>query len=163
MKKLLYLLSISFLILQSCSSDDNGNDNNTVIADNFKPPYTVKYEMQFPIDKISQLPWYELEIDYSHESNGQFHYLTENGEGRAYLNRAELIQSNGFWSHTFLVTVDTNPLPLQIETDFDPISNAIVYYKMYVNGVLVYNEPVSIGPNPYFPTPFWHQRGYALY
>jgi hypothetical protein len=162
MKKIFSLLSIAFIMLQSCSSDDKGNDDNTVIADNFKPPYTVKYEVQFPIDQISLLPWYDLEINYSHESNGQFHYLTESTEGRAYLTRAELIQSNGFWSHTFLVTVDTNPLPLQIKTDFDPISNTIVYFNIYINDVLVHNEAVNIGPNPY-SVPFWRGMYYGVY
>jgi hypothetical protein len=149
------------LILQSCSSDNTENKSEPVIVDEIKPPYTVKYEVIIPTNQLNT--WSNTEIDYSHELNGQFHYLTEPGEGRAYLTTSQLIQLNGVWSKTFLVTVNTNPLPLQIETNFNPTSNAVVNFKIYINNVLVENKPINISPNTTPSIPHWNGIIYNVY
>jgi hypothetical protein len=156
MKRIFSLISIAFILLQSCSSDDKGNDDNTVIADNFKPPYTVKYEVQFSTNQVRQTTF----IQYSHESNGRFHHWSEPTGGLDYLTNNEL---NTVWSRSFLVTVNTNPLGLEIKTNFNPTTNAIVYFKIYVNNILVKDTPVNVSTNNNLSVNYMHGIGYALY
>jgi hypothetical protein len=161
MKKLIRLFSITFLMLQSCSSDNNENNDVPLIVDEIRPPYTVKYEVLFPINQLNFFG--TTHISYSHELNGRYNYITEPGEGRVYFSRNQLIQLNGFWSHTFVATVNTNPLPLQIKTDFNPTSGAIVYFKIYINNVLVENKPINFSPNTTPSIPHWSGIYYNVY
>ena len=140
MKKLICLFSIIFLILQSCSSDNNNDNNEPLVVDEIRPPYNIKYEVQFSTNQTLGTTF----IQYSHESNGRFHHWSEPTGGLDYLTNNEL---NTVWSHSFLVTVNTNPLGLEIQTNFNPRSNAIVYFKIYINNILVKNTPINVSPN----------------
>jgi hypothetical protein len=159
-KKILSLLSVFIFILQSCSPNNNEVENNPVIADDFKPPYTVKYELQFPLDKME--PNGYTRTYYNCENNGQWWPLTTQGQCGGGQTNSTLFQSNGKWTRTVLVTVNNNPLQLAVKTDFNPTSDAIVYCKMYVNNVLVFSKPINVYPHPPYP-PSYSSAHYSLY
>jgi YD repeat-containing protein len=72
MKKIIYLLSITFLMLQSCSSGDSNTNNNPLLTGKLKRIHTVSsdgqnYYNNFFYDEIGQL----IEITVSNESGSQ--------------------------------------------------------------------------------------------
>ena len=157
MKKIIFLLTIGFLLLLSCSSDNNGNNNEPPVVDEIRPPYNIKYEVQF---SSNQTNVQTTRIQYSHESNGIFHHWSAPSAGVDYLTRNEL---NTVWSHSFLVTLDTNPWRCAIKTNFNPISNAIVYFKIYVNNILVKDTPINVSPNNNLSIDFLNGISYDVY
>lgn len=157
MKKIIFLLTIGFLLLLSCSSDNNGNNNEPLVVDEIRPPYNIKYEVQF---SSNQTITGNTRIQYSHESNGIFCHWSAPTAGLDYLTDIEL---NTVWSHSFLVTLDTNPFTCGIKTNFNPISNTIVYFKIYVNNILVKDTPINVSPNNNPSVDFLNGISYAVY
>ena len=142
MKNISFSFIICFLLF-ACSKDNiTTSTTPVVVLDNFKPPYTVRYEVSFSANQV--IPYSNTYIEYSYENNGVFHSFSEPGDGFVYLSNSEL---SGVWSRTFLVTVNINPLPLSIVTNFNPAHNAIVHFKIYVNNVLVKDMDASVSPN----------------
>ena len=131
MKKLIYLLSITFLLLQSCSSENDNapKEPEKVVVDNFKPPYTVRYEVKFSSIAVNDDP----EISYAYENNGR--WLIASAPGTLdFVNKTEL--ANG-WVKEFTVTVPNNPLRINCSVCYKPKANASYTTKMFVNGKLV--------------------------
>lgn len=129
MKKLIYLLSVTFLILQSCSSEDKSTPV-VVIPDLIKPPYTVRYEVKFSSTAVNDTP----EISYAYEYPvGTWRIASAPGT-TAYVSKSEL--TNG-WVKEFTVTVDDNPLRIQCSVCYKPTANASYTTKMFVNNKLV--------------------------
>ncbi len=132
MKKIIYLISITFLILQSCSS---GNESNPVveIPDLIKPPYTVKYEIIFP----QNIPTYmgrTTTVHCSYENNNGIWLIATAPGTNFYINGNN--HNQGF-TKTFTVTTDTNPLSLDLCTTYNPIISSPITLKIYVNNIVV--------------------------
>lgn len=128
MKKLISLIVISFLMLQSCSSGDSSTPV-VVIPDLIKPPYTVRYEVMFSSSVVNETP----EISYAYQSQGTWRIASAPGT-TAYVSKYQL--TNG-WSKEFTVTVDDNPLRIQCSVCYKPTANASYTTKMFVNDKLV--------------------------
>lgn len=132
MKKLIYLLSITFLLLQSCSSEDDNapKEPEKVVVDNIKPPYTVRYEVKFSSIAVNDNP----EISYAFEyPKGTWRIASAPGT-LDFVNKTEL--ANG-WVKEFTVTVPDNPLRINCSVCYKPKANASYTTKMFVNGKLV--------------------------
>lgn len=132
MKKLIYLLSITFLLLQSCSSEDDNapKEPEKVVVDNIKPPYTVRYEVKFSSIAVNDNP----EISYAFEyPKGTWRIASAPGT-LDFVNKTEL--ANG-WVKEFTVTVPDNPLRIDCSVCYKPKANASYTTKMFVNGKLV--------------------------
>ncbi len=141
MKKLIYLFSFTFLLLQSCSSgDDNApKEPEKIVVDNIKPPYTVRYEVKFSSNAVKSDP----EISYSHESPiGTWRIASAPGT-LDNVNRTTL--TNG-WVKEFTVTVAKNPLRLNCNVCYNPEAKASYTTKIFVNGKLVKEKTWTSSP-----------------
>jgi hypothetical protein len=146
MKKILFLISITFLILQSCSSgDDNtSKESEKVVEDNIKPPYTVRYEVKFSSSAVNADP----QILYAHESPiGTWRIASAPGT----LAYAKATSS---WVKEFTVTVNDNPLRIECSVCYKPTANASYTTKMFINGKLVKEKTWNISPSASTPCSF---------
>ena len=139
----LFALALCFLSF-GCSDDNTTSAPQAILEeDNYKPPYTVRYEARFSTNQL----YYSngnTKMYYSYEVDGEWRYYTTYQQGLDYLSTSEL---NGGWSRTFLVTVGNNPNRLEFYTNFNPAINAIAYFKIYVNNVLVKESAENVSPD----------------
>lgn len=129
MKKIIYLFSITFLILQSCSSDSNdnqtNNNNNDVLT-----PFTVKYELRTTSTVRS--------------SYGQPMVTYINSTGQQQTESVPNLTSNNPWIKTVTITSTTRPLQINLLLSTQPaniyrlwLTNVgSVTQNIYINGVL---------------------------
>jgi hypothetical protein len=154
MKKIIYLFSITFLILQSCSSGDVSNPV-IEIPDLIKPPYTVKYEIIFPQNAWSSRT---TSVSCAYEnSNGN--WLPIGAQGTLFY-----IQNNNLnqgFTKTFTVTDARNPLGLHLSTNYNPAVTSSLIFKIYVNNVLV--EQATRIFNPYTGIDSYSGLQYSVY
>lgn len=148
MKKIISLIAITILVLQSCSS---GEENiKPQVKDDIKPPYKVKYEVIFSSglkDKRGSTA-----IEFGTEiSPGEFVF------GR----RVTVFDLSKTWTHSFTVTVASNPLYLEVVTNVEPTNAGNVNFKIYVNDILVENVTKDVNPRTdissslFFGTSYW--------
>lgn len=125
MKKIIYLLSITFLILQSCSSDDSqaNSDNEPVVEDNVKPPFTIKYELLFSKTCLNAAHVY---YNSDERNNG----LHETGFTSA---------GDKSWTKTITAKLLKNPYFADLATDAYFSEEAEVTYNVYVNNSLYFH------------------------
>jgi len=154
MKKIFYLLSITFLVLQSCSSEDKPAPV-VVIPDLIKPPYTVRYEVKFSSNDVIGQP----AISYAFEDpEGSWRIASAPGTLH-YIQNSEL---NNGWVEQFTVTVDDNPLRIEASVFYNPRANASYTTKMFVNNNLVQAKTWNRIPEP-GPYPTFYQDSYDVY
>lgn len=140
MKNLIFILSLSVLVLFSCSSNNDTYDPEEVIEDIIRPPYTVRYEVTFSSNSVNDTP----EISYAHEyPKGTWRISSAPGT-LDFVSNSELIYG---WSKEFTVTVDKNPLRIQCDVCYNPKANAVYNTKMYVNGKLVKDKQWTSSPS----------------
>ena len=80
--------------------------------------------------------------------------------GSDLLSRSEL---NEVWTYECTVTSETNPLYIDIHSNFNPIKVAEANFKIYIDNVLVVNETRSVSPNPNSGVPRWIGASYWAY
>jgi hypothetical protein len=158
MRKLIYLFSITFLIIQACSSgDDNASkEPEKVVVDNIKPPYTVRYEVKFSSRAVNYTP----QIMYAYEyPKGTWRIVSAIGT-LVGVQDTELI--NG-WVKEFTVTVANNPLRIGCDVYYNPTANASYTTKMFVNDKLVKETTRNRISEPGSTIPSFYDDSYDIY
>jgi hypothetical protein len=137
-----FILGLTFLVLQACSSSDNNESKGPeeVVVDNIKPPYTVRYEVNFSSSEVNYNPQISNAYEYP---KGTWRIASAPGT-TAYVSKNELINS---WTKEFTVTVDNNPLRIQCSVYYNPVKDATVITKMYFNNKLVKETKGSRKPS----------------
>lgn len=131
-------LLVFSLFLVNCSSDNTTQE--TVVPDNIRPPYIVKYEIIFPQNAWSSRT---TTVSCTYEnSNGN--WLPIGAQGTLFY-----IQNNNLnqgFTKTFTVTNDINPLDLDLSTNYNPAVASSLTFKIYVNNVLVKQATATFIP-----------------
>jgi hypothetical protein len=150
MKKIIFLIAITFLILQSCSS---GEDNiQPQVKNDIKPPYTVSYEVSFSSGLQDK------------RNNTALQFASEISPGKFYFgNRTTISDLSKTWIHRFTVTVESNPLYLDIFTDIEPVKAGHVNFKIYVNDILVENVTTIVNPRTDISSSLFFGASYWVY
>lgn len=127
MKKIFLLLSITSLLLQSCSSSSSDNSN----TNNITSPFTVKYEL--------------ITTSNANSSYGYPMVTYVNSTGQQQTESVPNLTPSNPWIKTVTVTTNTRPLQLNLLLSTQPadvyrlwLSNAgSITQNIYVNNVLV--------------------------
>ena len=131
MKKVSLLIGILFIVLQSCSSDDE----KSVVNENIKQPFDVKYEVIFS-EGLKEKRNYTV-IEYGSESSSENYFLH---------NRVKIGDLSKTWTHSFTSRVAKMPMFLVVNTNIEPVSEGNVRFKIYVNNKLVEDKTTIVSP-----------------
>lgn len=126
MRKILLLLPIALLLLQSCSSNDNNSSTGSTSG-----PFTVKYEV--------------ITTSNVHSSFGSPMVTYVNSTGQQQTESVPSLTPTNPWTKTVSVTSVTRPLQLNLLLSTQPaniyrlwLSNVgSITQNIYLNGVLV--------------------------
>ncbi|PKB14991.1 hypothetical protein [Flavobacterium sp. 5] len=125
MKKIIYLIAITFLILQSCSS--GGEDNISVpiiVKDDIKPPFKLKYELIFSSPAYNGCTSCVGYVEYTTDDNYN-------------LPKLDYIDNNvKIWSKEIIVKRVDNPYKVMLSTDTVMREKGTITFNFYVNGEL---------------------------
>jgi hypothetical protein len=140
MKKIIYMICISILVLQSCSSDSNNNGSNN---NNVSSPFTVRYELRTTSNVHSS--WGAPMVTYV------------NSTGQQQTESVPSLSSTNPWIKTITVTSTTRPLQLNLLLSTQPanvyrlwLSNVgSITQNIYVNDVLVASSINQSTTTPY--------------
>ncbi|BDU27224.1 hypothetical protein [Flavobacterium sp. GSB-24] len=132
MKKITQLIAITFLILHSCSGDDN---SIPVVKDVIESPFNVKYEVAFSSGLKEKRNFTVIE------------YASENSDKKfAINNRTTISDLSKTWTHNFTYTGAKKPTYLVVNTNIEPVSEGSVRFKIYVNNKLVEDKTITVNP-----------------
>lgn len=122
MKKIFYLLSISFLLLQSCSPEDKSMPPAVVVKDDIKPPFTIKYEILF-----SKPTFEQAMVEYTTDNN-------------LYVPYVDYIPSKTTsWTKTIVTNLAINPYHADLSSFSKFSEDATVTFNIYVNKTLYHH------------------------
>lgn len=133
MKNFLSLLSVVF-IFTGCSKPENKVVTpNPPMADNFIPPFTIKYELVFskPIKYLNNNTIFYTTDDYQYPSGYQEQISTR--------------YNNQVWTYTFTTHLPINPYEVYILLpDATMEQDGTVTFNLYVNSGLYYTSNMQI-------------------
>ena len=132
MKKIIYLLVISFLTLQSCSKDDN---NVPIVKEVIESPFNVRYEVIFSAGLKEKRSL--TVIEYGSENSNKVYKIN---------NRTNIKDLSKTWTHSFIFTGAKKPIYLVVNTNIEPVSEGSVRFKIYVNDKLVEDKTTTVSP-----------------
>lgn len=147
MKKL--LLSFFLLFLINCSSDNTQSEPTE--ADDFIPPYVVKYEIVFPNVATDR----NTTVICSYEENAI--WRINGAPGTSFY----LGNSPQYFTKTFTVTTNRNPLELNLITNFDPTTTSNITLRLFVNNILI--KEINQVRQPYTGVNTFSGLDYFLY